>query len=293
MKIRIRASFAAYLLLLALVGGIHVPLCLAAALLAHEAAHIAVGLGLGEAFERVELTPFGGVITYASGKSGSKGMRGMLVAAAGPLANYLLLCLFSSRPAQQWLSQEALRAALSVNAAMLLVNLLPVLPLDGGRIVFCLGYYLFPVSRLITVLTAFGMAAGTMLLALGLYGMAAMGIANLSLFFVGSYLIGCAWMQRTALISENIYTVLQERSVDIRHCRRSDVISVSMDTPLYGVASLMRSGRAIICLAEDNEEIRVIGERTLVQTMLRNPAGTIEEAYLMRDREEQERFAQK
>lgn len=58
-----------------------------------------------------------------------------LVAGAGPLANALMCGLWWAL--EPWAGDVA-RAGVLVNAALGLVNLLPVLPLDGGRILMAL-----------------------------------------------------------------------------------------------------------------------------------------------------------
>jgi Zn-dependent protease len=74
--------------------------------------------------------------------------RDMLwVAAAGPAANFLMLigwaCLFkygASNPGSVYgaASQAMGLAGMMINASLMLLNLLPLPPLDGGRIVFSL-----------------------------------------------------------------------------------------------------------------------------------------------------------
>ncbi|MFR5788681.1 MAG: hypothetical protein ACLUHE_17375 [Christensenellales bacterium] len=82
------------------------------ALLIHELAHLLAGYWLGEKAESVEFTPFGGVIRYPFGVSAMKGLRGLAVAGAGPLANYAMLWLLSM-PWAKRLPQPFLQQTLS------------------------------------------------------------------------------------------------------------------------------------------------------------------------------------
>jgi len=102
-------------------------------LLLHESSHMAVASGLGLRVERVELYPFGGQADIPDLELAGP-LAEALVAAAGPLANVaglaaaaILLRHHLALPARALL-------LLDVNLAMLLVNLLPAYPLDGGRI---------------------------------------------------------------------------------------------------------------------------------------------------------------
>lgn len=113
------------------------------ALLIHEAAHLAVGHSMGERIESIELTPFGGIIHYSSGASPHKGVKGVAVAAAGPLANYALIGLMSFPEMQLFLPYYFIRQAILMNAGMMFLNLLPVLPLEGGGLCFTLDIMYF------------------------------------------------------------------------------------------------------------------------------------------------------
>ncbi|HHY66713.1 MAG TPA: hypothetical protein GX517_05870 [Alicyclobacillus sp.] len=100
----------------------------------HELAHIAMARAFGYRIRELTLLPFGGV-AIIEGEPGvwSPG-REVWIAAAGPLANGILtgvaLVLYS---AQIW-SEGFAAFFVRVNLTMMLFNLLPALPLDGGRI---------------------------------------------------------------------------------------------------------------------------------------------------------------
>ena len=87
------------------------------------------------------------------------------------------------------------RMLAAANAALLLVNLLPVLPLDGGR---ALRAFLFPRvsrSKVTAILCYAGAAAGVLLSALGVYA-AVRGSLNPTLFLAGAYLSRQALRER-------------------------------------------------------------------------------------------------
>lgn len=104
-------------------------------LLAHEAGHIACASKLHLPIACLEITPFGGSMQIDGMESLSSGAAFML-AAAGIGVNGILLAGFCAL----FLSHGRLLYLLgiTVNLWMLLLNLLPVLPLDGGRMVLAL-----------------------------------------------------------------------------------------------------------------------------------------------------------
>lgn len=144
------------------------------ALLLHEAGHALAARACGARLTRVELTPFGGVADYDG--AGLSPAREALTALGGPLASLTGLALGMRAP-----------AFAAMNAALLAVNLLPALPLDGGRALRAALYPRIGRARSTRVLASAGEAAGVALTGLGVYA-AAKGHLNPSLFLCGAYL---------------------------------------------------------------------------------------------------------
>lgn len=101
--------------------------------LIHELAHTAAAKGFGQKVREVELLPFGGV-ARVSDMMEVEPVAEATVAAVGPMTNLLLAgavwALWEYLPFTEAHLQFFLRANLSIG----LFNLLPALPLDGGRI---------------------------------------------------------------------------------------------------------------------------------------------------------------
>ena len=278
MRVKVRPSFFLYLSCVALLASGYACLGAVVALLVHEAAHLAVSRLLGERIETLELTPFGGVMTCASGSSALKGVRGLAVAASGPAGNYLAMALLARMGMQGLLPQEALRQMLTANAAMLAINLLPALPLDGGRMVFSVGYYVFGVSGLIALLTAMGMAVGACFLGLGLYGALHMGMLNVSVLIVGAYLMVCAAASRRTLLSENLYAVIQERQERPRRIARMRLYAVPEAARLISlVEPIERSGASLFCVEDAHGGRRFFSDGDVLDALLARPHATVAE----------------
>ncbi len=118
----------------ALAGGQAVEaLVLLALLLGHELAHLLAARAFGLPVDEVVLYPFGGV-ARSPGVAEAEGAVESFVAAAGPLHNLFLLAV------ARWLDDRGVldpglgTLFVEGNSALALFNLLPVLPLDGGRI---------------------------------------------------------------------------------------------------------------------------------------------------------------
>lgn len=275
MKVRIRPAFAAYLLSMALLSSVSGTLCALAALTVHELAHLAAARAMGERIGCLELAPFGGVMTYEPGQGPSKGPRGMLVAAAGPLANegaILFLSALCTRIAPDGAVSGVIRSLMTANAAMLVINLMPALPLDGGRLLFCAGYYLLDVSLLSLALCASGVVLGLSQCGLAIYGALRWGMLNLSLMIVGGYLALSAVRSRDALLTENLYAVLHERSRASGQVVPVRLYRVESDTPLYALVPPMARARACAFLLKTEGRDVLLSERAVRARLLEDPS---------------------
>lgn len=103
------------------------------AILLHELAHAAAALALGFAVREVELLPFGGVARIERlGEAGSSSE--IIIAAAGPITS-LVLAAFSHIGMLNFPDWSAeLGFYKQINLMLAIFNLMPGLPLDGGRI---------------------------------------------------------------------------------------------------------------------------------------------------------------
>lgn len=108
-------------------------ICTYASIILHETAHAAVSALWHHPPQEVEITPLGAMMRLEDEERLPLTAR-ISVILAGPLMT-LILCALSL-----WLTQngviprEAGRLIFLGNAGILLVNLLPALPLDGGRL---------------------------------------------------------------------------------------------------------------------------------------------------------------
>lgn len=136
MKIKIHPLFLAAGLLSALFGGLPLFVICALTALLHECGHIFCAARLGFECTKISLMPYGASATCdLEGISSADEIK---LALAGPAVN-LALCV---GVAGLWWFYPTSYAYTDVifyaNSAMLLLNLLPAYPLDGGRVANCI-----------------------------------------------------------------------------------------------------------------------------------------------------------
>ncbi|MFS0554411.1 M50 family metallopeptidase [Brevibacillus sp. 179-C9.3 HS] len=101
--------------------------------LIHELGHVAMARELGWTVKEVQLLPFGGVATMEDSYA-TDPMDEIVVALAGPFLNMVMMAASYLFWFMGVWTEEWSRFFLVSNATIALFNLLPIWPLDGGRI---------------------------------------------------------------------------------------------------------------------------------------------------------------
>ncbi|MGN7476776.1 metalloprotease [Solibacillus silvestris] len=129
MKITIHPLFLLLLLSIILYGDIALYSVIIASLLFHELGHYIAAKMVGADIEQCKIVPYGGEMTIKNEMLLSYNQL-IIIALGGPLAT--CIGIFASVPLPDLLSSRLIEVQLFILA----INLLPIWPLDGGRI-FC------------------------------------------------------------------------------------------------------------------------------------------------------------
>lgn len=291
MRVKIHPSFFLYLLCIAFISSLYDCLSLLIAFLIHELSHCIAAKLTGEQLSTFEITPCGGVLTYKPGTIPSKGMKGILVHSAGPVGNWLVLLTSGIPVFSQMLPPEFMRSLLLANISLMLLNLLPVFPLDGGHIVFCLGYYFFPVADLIRCLSVLGMAVGLLGIAISVYGFICHQILNSSLLIVSSYLLIGEGRRRRVFLCENVYAVIHERITQLHRIRRKVIYQVSSDVLLLDLLDLLKQNITVSFVFSDHAYEFELTEEVFCKALLSMHNPTVREAYFHLTRSKENAFS--
>jgi Zn-dependent protease len=145
-------------------------LSLFAIVLMHEFGHALACRSVGGKAERIVLWPLGGV-AYVSPPMRPGAMLWSIV--AGPLVNVILVPI--TLPLMWLPGHSDLNTFLwtigYINIALLIFNMLPIYPLDGGKILWSLLWFVMGMGRSLMVASVIGMAgAGALVLAAMYFG---------------------------------------------------------------------------------------------------------------------------
>lgn len=179
-------------------------------ILLHESAHALAAALAGEPPLEMELTPLGAVLRLED-EERLPTLRRLLMLAAGPLMT-LLLCFLSI-----WLTQVRVlpvhigRSLFTANLAILLMNLLPALPLDGGRILcMALGHFL-RAETVRRIMRAAGTVLGLAAIGGSLWLAWRYGSWNLSLASAGCFLMYSAAQATTAQVMAELRMLMDRK----------------------------------------------------------------------------------
>ncbi|ARD47029.1 metalloprotease [Sporosarcina sp. P33] len=128
MKFRIHPVLLPIFLFFMIVGGVSLYAMLLFSLLFHEAGHVFAAKRAGMKIKSCTILPYGGELQFVTRQLASKRQR-LITALGGPAATAVLLCIgwFLPFPGDAQF--------VKIQLILLSVNLLPILPLDGGQVV--------------------------------------------------------------------------------------------------------------------------------------------------------------
>ena len=170
---------------------------LALALCIHETAHLAAARLTGVAIQEIRILPFGGSARMENPYR--LPLRQLLpVAAAGPAANLLLALCLAAGAHWKLLGAGNARIWMQPNLVLCLFNLLPALPLDGGRILFALLRRPLGEKKALTAGLWSGRILAFALLAATLIGGLQRGIWNLSFVLSALFVLACGKDEKCA-----------------------------------------------------------------------------------------------
>ncbi len=202
----------------------------------HEAGHVAAAKYYDWRLREIQLTPFGGVVL--ADEEGSKPAKEeAIIALAGPVVNVLLVLLAYGL---QWFgvwSDRWTQYFVEANLTLMVFNLLPILPLDGGRIVQAFISFKFPYFETIRSVAIWSMVSSGFLLGWACLGFGIqkfeLNLVCISLFLL--YANGHAWKQ----VPYRFIRFLISRPSRMADWHRKAVLPsplvVQHDTPLFTV----------------------------------------------------------
>jgi stage IV sporulation protein FB len=245
-------------------------------LLIHEMSHVLAARLLHMKVHEIELLPFGGAVRIQSIFEMNP-LHEILIAGVGPVSNILLLLFYFGGIQLGWISTR-IPDPNFVNSNLMLAgfNLLPALPLDGGRILRALLAQQMGMKRATQIASAMGLLLALVLATAGIYGLY-YRVFNYSLFILAGFLVYSAAKERRnatyVMLRDITYkkeSLLKEGSLQIRN------IAVLTSLPLKEVVKKFAPQRYhyIQVLDEQLREKGSLNEGEIVTGLMDHGANT-------------------
>ncbi|MCM3785791.1 M50 family metallopeptidase [Neobacillus mesonae] len=149
-RLSIHPVFVLIMMLSVLTGRFIELLTLFAIVFIHELGHASCAALLGIRVTSIQMLPFGGVATIED-RGDLTASKEILISLAGPFQNILMIVAALAMQSAGFWDGEFLHYFISSNLIIALFNLLPVLPLDGGKIVQAVISIFLPYHRTLLV----------------------------------------------------------------------------------------------------------------------------------------------
>ncbi len=236
-------------------------------LIYHEAAHILVLRKLGLDFREVEILPFGGVARVEGLLSPREEM---LTAMAGPSANLVLGFLFFVLGTGPWG-----QLFLQVNLVLAVTNLLPALPLDGGRVLRAFLSRSMGHNRATAVVIRFSRILAIIIGIISLL-LFLLGLLSLLSLFLAFFVYHRSGMDKEELLTLRLVDIMQRAKQLKGTVLPGEIWAVTEDTRLKDIIPYLnpRQYHQIFVLGADLELKGIIQEGELVELV---SAGRLQE----------------
>jgi Zn-dependent protease len=253
----------------------------------HELGHSLVAQRFGVSVREILLLPIGGVARL--GREPKTAMHELLIAVAGPLVNVVLAALLAFASALHagtaWFSgggfvkaltappapATLVAALIAANIALAVFNMIPALPMDGGRVFRAILTFFFGKLRATNIAAAVGQVLAATLAAFGLLS------ANLILVFIGIFVfMGAAQERSTARIMASLTGLRAGDAVDSRaiSLEPGDMLTSAMQHALRSSQphyAVVLGERIVGSIGRDEilDAVRRLGPMTFVAGVMR------------------------
>mgnify|MGYP000847441976 FL=1 len=220
-RFKISIFFVLFFAAMLATGEIRDTISLLLALIFHEAGHIAVAKVLGCKVEKLAIQPLGGYLSLDQLLEVQPATE-LRIALAGPAAN--LLTAAAAMALVPYSPQGYVSSFIRASLTLMAFNLLPALPLDGGRVLRgrLAGWTSYYRATKTVIVCGFGCGLFLVMLAICRF---AQGQLNPSIFAAAGFLLYNAWVERKRLLIPLLrYVLARQNSLRNRRLMAADTL---------------------------------------------------------------------
>lgn len=275
-RVRIRILSPIVFLLMIAFSGISSVIAPLAALSVHELGHILCAVLLRARIDEIELMPFGAAMRLYELWQIAPGKL-MLIALSGPFSN-LLACSFLSLFLFFFPScAPAITPFLYSGLLIAMINLLPALPLDGGRFLSALLALRMKRSRAVRIGILFGRILGILLIASSVYAFFMTRSLPLPPILASVYLFASGEQEKRHAEGASMRMLLLKDEPD-EPVKRAGLIMVNHHAPILDAVNHVRPGEeSLFAITDDEGEvITLLPLRKALYALKEDASGTMD-----------------
>lgn len=244
---------------------------LISAVFAHELAHILAARCTGIKIQEIRLMPFGGSARMENPYLIPAG-RLFFIAIAGPAVNLCIAVLAAASAQWQLIASTQANAIIRPNLILFFFNLLPALPLDGGRMLYALLQRFLGEEVSLRIAVWMGrIVAGSLLCCAVFFGLHS-GIWNLSFILAAVFMFSSVPDEKSAFKkskAERLAALLDQSGA----FRPAHIYQLDAQTPvLCALRSIRPREAAWFVLTCEGMPCGMIDSRSILQHLIKNGA---------------------
>lgn len=242
-------------------------------ILMHESGHMLAAVLMRGKLKGISILPVG--VNASIEESCTDVLKSIVIYLCGPFVNMLLIVIGLLINSYYLIPSDDMRFFIIINVYLAAFNLLPALPLDGGKIIragLASRYGLMPAQRCIRFLSLF---LAVILVACGIMQMIH-SFPNISLFLIGFYIISLLISERAEAALMNVRHIIFRRSRLLKKgvYAARDLVAMST-TPMGDILKSMDFDRfhIIHILDENMKLVKVFTEQEIINALVKNDPG--------------------
>lgn len=282
-EVRLHPATIVFLLYTVITGHFIITLLAMFSIILHETAHGVMATICGHSPSCIEITPLGATMRLENDARLSV-LKRLLTITAGPVSTFLLCALSLWVTKINLISVNLGGTLFRCNLAILFINLLPFLPLDGGRMFHLILSTFLPSPMVTGMVKAVSYLGGLLLIMINILVSWTHGGWNLSLAFAGCCILyNASIFTVTQAMSELRLFVDRKINLERKGIMHTDTYIAVHTTLLRQLIRMLPANRFAYFYCIETGSQQILGgmhESEIIQHYLSNPADTFVDALL-------------
>lgn len=258
------------LVLAALFGYMKELLWAMVALLFHEGGHVWAAYSSNEPIESLELMPFGAVIRLYE-RPQTFG-REFLIVSAGPAASLVVSTLAAGLVYFFPSTADVLNGLVNVSLMLAAVNLIPAMPLDGGRMLRVLAEQIVSQRTAIYFCAILGLIVSTGLIVLGIYGTVHNSFMPVPFLLAAFLILGGVKELQNGTYAAVVAAMRRGSRISRNECIRMQTVAILANVKARDALRRLKGASLIAVMDDSMHLLGTLSEGDVINAMVRRGA---------------------